>query len=586
MIHLSRIDIIGNIDDSTPFCVIEEVLDSHGFDYEKEYLLDKKYINKLTKALISKKIEIHFPFEKDDFPVIATYVNSSCTWTHEKLIEAFEYLQEFLNDFDPFVYSSFGQQTPKNSFSLNACVLYKLCKSKNILTSKNTTIEEMFYYLNLTLKQKDFLIHTIQKNLYSTDTSSLINFFVLTKTFPSKSLPSDKITTEDLFTAMKSLPEKMLQRIIPETNNEAVVLGSVLKQIDLSKFDSPYIEYLNLKNNFGLSDKSLFMYNLNPYYYDLNITFNPEFPEDLYKESQLKKLGDLENVKGKIYEELQIVYFTNNWYPGRWPTGQGTGHGKGQGYTKIYLNNVCELENEEIVCYGIRDSKLEIYTYQELFDLFSNTKKLNGCDNLPLESIHKLKNICLYIPEQSKKVKDIKLKLYNVICEIEFENAKMCEILKELKSTFLKLDNEKKENVENILINILELGMYMRGWDGKSSYPIDPGNTYIDQKIIEFNVTNSLIKLYDLIEKSDLKGLLYKLPLGLDNKGVFQVNTDPAYGLTLMERIDIAKKGESVSTIQTCIRLTSNWIIHSTYYYLKAINKTPLFNISILEHTS
>jgi len=570
---LSRLDIIKGIDDNTPYVVIEEILDSHSFEYEKEDLRDKRYLSKLLKALYSKKIEINFPFQTQDFPIIASYVNSSCVWSESKLIEAFEYLQEFLNDFDPYVYTSFGPQTPQNLWSLNSCVLYKLCKLKSILTFRNTTTEEMFTYLNMTLTQREIIIKDIQQKMTSASVESLVNFYILTKT--SIDFPNDKINTQELFHAIKALPEKMLQRIIPETNNEAVVLGSVLHQMDLSRFDSPYLEYLNLKNNFGLTKKALDLYNLNPFAYDLNITFNPEFPQDLYKESQLKKLCDLENIKSNYYEELQVVYLTKNWHPGRWDFG----------YTKIYLNNVCDLENEEIVCYGIRDSKLEIYTYQELLDLFSNTKKLNGCDNIPLESIHKLKNICLYIDSRFEKTKEIKLKLYNVICEIEFENSKICEILKDLKRKYES--SSSKDLIYQTLNNILDLGMYMRGWDGKSEYPVS-GSFFVDQKIVEFNVTNSLISLEEKIKQNDenIKTLLYKLPLGLDNKGVFQVNTDPAYGLTLMERIDIAKKGETVSTIQTCIRLTSNWIIHSAYYYLKAINKTPLFNISILEHTS
>lgn len=566
MITLNRLNITGPLDDSTPLIVIEEILDAHDFGYDKRKLSSRKYVNSLIDNISgSRKITINRN-DPSDFPFIATFINPDVKWSEQKLHEAFDFLIGFIdNDYIPHDFSP-GIQTPNNLYSLNACVLYKLSRSRNLLLTRKTTMTEMCDMLKLFSRDHSELITVLRNKIPKMSKNTIINMYSFVED-KSPEFPTDIISTESLINAYNEIGNSKIERINPVSNNEAVVLAALINKIDISSAVCPYTEYMCLKFNSGFSSFHS-VYCLNPVMFDLEKTFNPLLPENLYSMNQIHNFCKMEGISVS-FDELQIKSLCKTWYPGYFFNCELI--------TKIELDLLTSLKNEEFVCYGIRDISLVPYKWTELISLFKQGNKLNGCDGIPLESITKLKNLSIEMGKDE---------LYNLICEIEFEKSKIDSVVKNMNKNYLMCGCENQLLVQEILRSIFNLGMFMRGWDGISNYPVE--ETIIpDQTIVENNIAEEFRVLYSKMEilgKMDLKmkEIITKLPLGRDNCGEFQVNDDPAHGLTIFERLEMVMKGEKISTINTCIRLSSNWIVPSAYYYLKAIGKTPKFIIGNL----
>jgi len=136
------------------------------------------------------------------------------------------------------------------------------------------------------------------------------------------------------------------------------------------------------------------------------------------------------------------------------------------------------------------------------------------------------------------------------------------------------------------MTDLLELSMYMRGWSGSGPYPIREAPVS-NQHLVDINVTQSLAKFIDTCNNLGEIGLIIlNLPIMKYISGTFQSSNDPSQGLTIRERLDIIKQGENINNTNSCIRLSSNWLAATYYYYCQIIGMVPLFNIEHLRSIS
>ena len=66
----------------------------------------------------------------------------------------------------------------------------------------------------------------------------------------------------------------------------------------------------------------------------------------------------------------------------------------------------------------------------------------------------------------------------------------------------------------------------------------------------------------------------------------FQASSQIEHGLSILERVEIVKTGDSSSGSYSCIRLSSNWLAASAWYYLLAIGQKAPFEIERLSQIS
>jgi len=125
----------------------------------------------------------------------------------------------------------------------------------------------------------------------------------------------------------------------------------------------------------------------------------------------------------------------------------------------------------------------------------------------------------------------------------------------------------------------------MRNCDRVSDNPLNSEDTNFSEEnqiLVDHRVTQSLIVFEESLKSLGRLGdYILNLPLMQYHKesGGFITSNDPSEGLTIKERIDIVRGGEN-SSINSCIRMSSNKFCATSFYYMVLIGFRMPFNIS------
>ncbi len=437
--------------------------------------------------------------------------------------------------------------------------------------------------------------------------------------------------------------KNLISRILPETATEAIVIAGLFMSIDIGDSDDPLTEYLELRANFSsggyLPVDANFrrQYLVNPDWFHLERNWSPRFPW-AYTEEAL--LGFASN-EGYSFQEtrrelpgnlMHLSRVSPTFHPGRHPRARPL-----QDQTLISQEPISELDPDSCLSYGVSEDPKSIWI-TSLEDLSSHFDAQKAFRN-PLEvselfsdvSINKLK---LYLERRlaasrsgsglrrspeglrpglsssssssaprvvgrgvSPRVSSEMRRLLEVIEQIESRNKTKLQEARDLAARYDGSGPELRAQILNWLTQLLELGMYMRGWKvGSSSYPLSADATRTSpskQNLVELRVTEALGEFESLSEQipPDTSLLLKRLPLlkTLQSEGrtVFQPSSSlEDEGLTIWDRVRIVKGGAITDNIHSCIRTSSNVFICSAYYYLTALGQTLNFQISELRHIS
>jgi hypothetical protein len=657
--QLSRVSLIGGIDINTPICVLEEIADTCYIKFKNLNLFNNrnKLINKINKKKSDKifcregnKEENSKEYDDSSYRLIAKYVNPHCKdWSKKALLKAFNFLQQF--DFESFRITDFkyGWQTNENPESLNACLLYKICKENNIHLNFDTTIDEIATNVRLLLKLKIPSINiSVKQTLFNNlrffcNDSDLINTLYKDMKYILSNIPiipidkkdgkdgkdtkdekREKINTNDLFQKANIFSHEDLSEIEPKNDLEAIVLAALKYKIDIRDCYNPLQEYKFLSNDpyfpqdEYLKERLKNSYNhpydmSNPY---INQIFNPDFPPNLYSVKDLMNLSYQEGlnvIDGDYYSALQVAYLTETFIHGKQNTflnKQNTFLNKQNTFSKknsnqqnaieylnrenSFLENIEDMDTDEVVSFGIRNSNLSgknqrkllmrAFSYGELCETFSNRKNFSIPGSNEIFSDEVIQK--LYFLTQKERYPTESQEAYEIRCDLgeEIERIKIFfqtkdEKIKEFLDKYEKCKN--KEEIEKILTCLLNCGMYMRNWDGISDYPLKSKDTtfeVVKQIEVDHKVTQSLLNLKEIVQKSLLGKYIMELPLMLYNTSsrLFLPSTDVGEGLTIKERLKIIKKGKGDNS---CIRLSSNRIISTAYYYMILLGFRLPFNM-------
>ena len=143
--------------------------------------------------------------------------------------------------------------------------------------------------------------------------------------------------------------------------------------------------------------------------------------------------------------------------------------------------------------------------------------------------------------------------------------------------------NRKKEFIQknkkifaNFLHKILHIAMYMRRWSGIGLYPLKSMNT--NNKVNEKKLLSLLWKFVEDCKQKQYSGL-ENLPLfeyDVTDKE-FLICTDKDVGTTIIEKIMVVLKNDNTSS---CIRMSSNLLAATVWYYWNHFFNISLFNIT------
>lgn len=645
-ISLSRLAITGIVTPSTPLVVLKEIADAHGIGYEEENLENSKYLVSFVNKINTQETRaIRKPFDMRDYRLIARFINKNVQWRKRTIIRAFDFLMKWTdkkNLGSVGTEFSWGLQTPENPETLNASVLYGICKYNKIQTHRNSTIQEMASNIKLLLSLKNPTIHhSIRQAIYESmmyggcEDYQLIN--ILSQIDPDRSsrifddnnsqgnnraeteIVENIETTNEIIVSYEELRDiatgirNSTLRTNPHTHLEAIAMAAINYKMDISGVRNPLAEYQELRRTpfFPLDRelaKRLRETNnhpdsvLNP---RLDKVFNPNLPANLYSETDLQEMCIAEGyTEADINEEgsytlLQTSYLMPTFLHGK--------QGNISNDETAMMEDVVDLNYDEVVVYGIRDRNFQThaYTYGELLDSFTVFRRFQR-PNGNAETFSDLEIQKLYIlchADQKRGESDHhfheRLRLGEKIEQVRLYLDTNQEQVREFIDKYHSYELEERERIEGFMTMLMESAMYMRGWTGEGPYPLSTSSTYFDHSEhpnmsnqIDLRVTQSIaamdMELERLNEIDQVGDLIKELPLMFYDRhnGELNPSTDQEEGITIYDRINIVKQGENTDSIRSCIRMSSNRFAASAYYYMQLMSMSPGFNINELDHIS
>lgn len=572
-------------------------------------------------------------FNLEQLQLIARYVNRYTKWPKSSLIEAYKYLIEFsiCDDPLPLIPENFkvGLQTPENPKSVNACVLYKTCIFHGIHVTRQTTIEDMKTAIMLLRLSENELSDRIKSFIENeAKKEDMINIMLgnnitisykeqyidnkLPEKYSDKKQSGDTDSDDtcdyvpDCSTSYELLQKlydplndvKTLQLAIePTTADGSIALAAINYCIDISNVINPVLEYKNLKStgrsNFIPVDRWMKKWHdINPSIFDLSVTFNPIFCQGYYDTNRLISMATFEGysttefVGSTPYELMQLSYVSETFYFGTYPNMTST-------ETPISLDDIKDIPYGQLLCYGQMGNNLRPISVQELIDLFTNndnfTDPFNDDAVFSASSITKLKNIMSspvpYLKGKiiSEETIRLRFELIDIITNLEMLFKNNDGPTRDLIQCYRSADYETKTKINQVLKNLLDLSMYMRGWLGQTyAYPIKRAPVPIELETqVAINVTNAISKYEQSVEAlpNNIKLVINNLPLVKYRAGEYQPSNCEYEGITISDRINIVKQGDTGNNINSCIRMSSNWLAASSHKYLISIGNTSPFDI-------
>ena len=597
MTVLSRLAITGPITIyNTPVCVLLEIGKCHGFGVNADDMFDTEYRSNLIEMLHDEGARhVTPPYTRNDLRLIARYVNPDITsWSTGCLIQAFDVLQSYASKSSLPEAFDLGQQTPDNVRSINACVLYRVCRHAGLPLTLNTSMEQMYALYKLVTTPVEAL-HAMALRLLQAGTPSHVASMIHAtgQMDIDMSLPgviTEAPTHKGMIQAKLGLSNttEIKRRLTPRDVNEAIYLAADIYKVNLVKASNPIREYCHLRT-FASSDsyrpidiKVKQLYDINPDLIRIDRVFEPALPQIYYSRTAIdyllrqEGLSNSELLRVNGIEYLQLAYYSDSFHSGRQVISNTE--------TPFDCDDVADIHANELICYGSRSQPMTAFTASELMQCF----RVNGSFSNPFE------RGIVFTSEQIRKLKHI--------CSINQDNSNKTGLLAEIALIEESIDNRSsfgvgfvrsyrqcsdpktKLSIEMALTSLLHLSMYMRGWSGIGEYPIEEAPVD-NQNEVDIRVTQSIAAL-DKAGNAMSDGFdVRRLPL-LKKSGHGYITAGVNDGLTVGGRLEIVKNGIRHENANSCLRMSSNWFASTAYKYIVSIGLPQPFDISSLRMVS
>lgn len=575
-ITLSHLLITGKIEfEETPKVVIQE-------------LLKLNNVSTYVDFLQLKFVRVNLSPNERDLKYISAFINPNVKWDRKDLLNAWEFTKIMMMKglrikFDPDIV---GLQTPEHPYSLNNCMLYKICKEWGLPLNMETTTSDMINYIKLSI----FISCSYSFNLEIKNNAKTIRNYICTKIHGSDVFNLDNINEglkiyEENMKKIKffkrSREEKLL--IEPMNNIEAIAKIAMDNHLDITFSKCPIIDYYYYFTYGDFADKDLVLIRkLCPEHMDIHHNFNPLLPHSYYDRKRMRNLLKKKGYTGiinsnDIYGTLEIDFLTDNFHLG-WKLKKKND----DNYTVVEKINVDDPDNKiELIAYGNGMSGYSFFSYSELTMLYQNYKAFVVPDNvnemLSDVAIQRLINISRNNTELSQ-----------VISAVSIRNIKSNKKIDMLLIWYESLTNDKKEDVKRVLDTLLKAGMFMRGWKGGTdSFPYKKRPVGDEKEVqeLEDNIYLYLDKLREEYQ-TDIGKKVLDLDLCVFSYNTWKKSEDKTEGFTIKERLDMVARGESQRKMTSCYKMSSNWICSSAYKYMVIFGYKEPFNIYQMKQVS
>ncbi|SNW62728.1 Hypothetical protein ORPV_824 [Orpheovirus IHUMI-LCC2] len=565
---MNRIILIGatpSLHLDIPWCVLEEIAICHLIRPRSRY---PPYNSNLHIGLLHTLHKIK-TITKPSISDIASFINPTIIWNGSLLLKrAYEHLQKFyshnIENLLPSGDYEIGLQSNSHPFSYNACMLYKIMILAKLSPKYHTSIFQMDRVLSYILKKHNIIdeseIIALNKYLENENESAIL-----------EGIPIREINNYEIL----NYP---LEEVNVMCNRDAIIKGAKIYCIDLSHNYFPSLELYYLRYENQCQEPKL------------KDEFNTIFSSDFYLQNDLNDMCLMEGftreqiLENNAYEILYLCRLTETFYPLK-------PHHRTNSDCTICGEPIDYNMKDNFVLYGVYGQKLTPYTYSDV-KLALDTRLDFSFDeehNIPDYAIRKLVLMCNKKTdnEEINNDKDALLQSINMIYRAQRDSHEAYNLFAQ---RYLNMKAIQQSKCQEALLQLLHTGMYMRGWDGKGRYPLSSLDCYnINSKEVERLTLESMNKLDIFLRSWKGRQMIYNLPLIKYNKDSkeYKFSNSKDKGLTILERLNIIKQGQDgTSNINSCIRMSSNWLIASAYRALNCIGIPLGFNIEDLDYIS
>lgn len=570
---------IININESTPYIIIKEVLERIGSKFNKESLGSINYMNKIYEKIETYAYDIidmdNINVSLDCHRSLRKFVNRHETrWELNNLIKAFRHMMNFklTHDF------KYGNKTNEFPMNYNIIMVYKICLDNNVALDKDVTEENMVNMARYSFSSTKCLMNLLIMNLNKFNKKDML-FILKNIEYSHIDEEFNPFSLEDVFrkTNWKAINENSL-----DSREQVIIFVAMNYHINIIESENPYIE-LNLlkrvgkKNYTPCDEKFREKYQRNSEWYCITETWQSEL-HFLYSNENLRIFVNSEGYMKNELDKISLIDCmkssrdSTNVYIGLHPLCS-------QKTTLIDMDDVNQIDNDLIICIGsISKNNLLYTTPNELASLFSNYKYMfDPITNTRLKTnvINKLKAICI-----DKCYNNNVSKEYSNLSSIIDENVNLSKMLTTKAEDVTK---RKSKDLENVLDAVIDLALAMRGKGVNNSdgIPIVKAlnslETLVDEdglKQIEVNVTVKYYHLMKLLDEMSPENRMYIKDIQL----VEYEKGDTKYrmfgrDITKKIRITDNKLFKFIDNIYKpdendgCIRTNSNFILASGVFY-------------------
>jgi hypothetical protein len=564
----NRLCIVGSINKDTPACVIMEIAESMRFKLDRRLISDD-YISALMKGIrhnikfdnigvnINLNIDGSLVRDDDNLSNVARLLNSDLhTWDIDTLEEAFEHLIEYgygdgsISNLDDL--GEYGRKTPHKPLSMDACMLYKHCLLHSIRCHRWQKEEDMYLRLKCSIMDKGELVELLCMNACrgrewkrDIDLMSGVN--------------------NGVFSSMTSL----LHAFTPRSHEESIYLSIKLYNLDISYANNPskvYKELTKMLRSFeDEADENGRQINT-----DLSLYEHEGFVESAIEEAEdnnLLSLWKRDNrwLKTDKQYTSNIISDIVDIYEGIHPLVSFSVE-----FTYISKDRICDID-EKLFTIGKLSEPNELYvlSVSELSDTFFH----RGYFSAPHDAniIFNSSSVLMLrtIPELSVVISHIDNN-YNHL--IKFIN---------------RMDEcDDSTIIRKYIIGVRNLAFIMRGWNGDDDLPLKSIDTITDDydKVEELYADQSRdnAAIYNNMSPSDQQ-IVDDIPLMTKVGDTFVRVINDNVGTTLSSKIKIIEDNQDENA---CIRLSSNYLLETCWYFLDEVYDEVSFDINEMSNIS
>lgn len=463
-----------------------------------------------------------------------------------------------------------GLPTPTHPQRVPTAMLYRSLKEMGYLLHAQMGWEQLRELARLALLPTLERVAELEQRLASINPQELLRGHLL--------LLEDGKCSSSSSSTSSSCPElKKVELLQPRTDTQAVALGAKFYRLDLSRCKKPLLEFYRRRQGLPFAEAYCRqVQQLNPGAYDLGCSWHPELPESSYS-PHLSSV--LQHYGVRDQEQLLDLHLLSNFH-------RGAVHGLRNFLTITNREDLSELPPEAprpaLVSFGSHGAGFQLHLASELSWGFEATMEFVNPQGGFFEAaqIERLKMLAHTGSRRHRHQSADWQGLLAAIRKVELHHSSQDRYQRELKRAWSEMEAGQKEILIEVLELLLETAFKMRGWKAGQPLPLEivPASDPVE---VSLEVSQCLTRL-EALEKAHpaMVDKVYRLPLVEYKSGKYCPARSEREGFTLGDRLAIVRQGENTRNINSCIRVTSNWLLASCHRYLTALQRAPNFEVA------